>query len=239
MTSTVAEFKQMEITNSLRRCRLFGELRAVDVERIAELTVTKALVKGEYLFFEGAPVHGFYVVRRGVIKMSRGTLLGREQLIRLFGAGESFAEETLVSESGYPADACALEDSQVLQVQKAGFVALLRRHPELALCIFKSISRHIGSLVERLDDLTLKDTRTRLANWLLQHCPNPESHEPFRIELPVTKRVLAAELGTASETFSRTLAKFRKQKLLSVSGKTVTLLCPSKLTHFLREQLAA
>jgi len=55
--------------------------------------------------------------------------------------------------------------------------------------------------------------------------------------LPMTKRVLAAELGTVSETFSRTLAKFREQNLLTVAGKTVTVLCPARLTALLRRNL--
>jgi CRP/FNR family transcriptional regulator len=49
--------------------------------------------------------------------------------------------------------------------------------------------------------------------------------------------VLAAELGTVSETFSRTLAKFREQKLISVKGKVVTVLSPAKLTALLRRNL--
>jgi CRP-like cAMP-binding protein len=49
--------------------------------------------------------------------------------------------------------------------------------------------------------------------------------------------VLAAELGTVSETFSRTLAKFREQKLLSVKGRVVTVLAPDKLRALLRRNL--
>ena len=40
---------------------------------------------------------------------------------------------------------------------------------------------------------------------------------------------LAAELGTVSETFSRTLAKFREQKFIAVKGKTLTVLSPARL----------
>ena len=40
--------------------------------------------------------------------------------------------------------------------------------------------------------------------------------------------MLAAELGTMSETFSRTLARFREQKLVAVKGKTLHVL-PAKL----------
>ena len=59
----------------------------------------------------------------------------------------------------------------------------------------------------------------------------------MRIELTTTKRVLAAELGTVSETFSRTLAKFRDQGLVTVKGKTLTVLSPLKLRELLKRNL--
>jgi CRP/FNR family transcriptional regulator len=143
----------------------------------------------------------------------------------------------LASEKGYPADAVALEPCQVLLVQKNGILALLRRQPELALRMLGSMSSHLRVLVGQLEDLTLKDVETRLANWLVKRCPNPQSDQAVRIELTMTKRVLAAELGTVSETFSRTLAKFREQKLITVKGKTVTVLSPMKLNALLRRNL--
>jgi CRP/FNR family transcriptional regulator len=92
-------------------------------------------------------------------------------------------------------------------------------------------------VVGQLEDLTLKDVETRLANWLVKRCPNLQRHQPVRIELAMAKRVLAAELGTDSETLSRTLAKFREQKLLTVKGKTVVVLSPTKLNALLRKNL--
>ena len=76
-----------------------------------------------------------------------------------------------------------------------------------------------------LGSMSVKDVATRLANRLVKRCPNP-ANTPARIELSMSKRVLVAELGTGSETFSRTLAKFREQNLLSVKGKVVTVLTP-------------
>ena len=100
-----------------------------------------------------------------------------------------------------------------------------------------SMSAHLRILVGQLEDLTLKDVETRLSNWLVKRCPNPASDKPAKLELPMTKRVLAAELGTVSETFSRTLAKFRMQGLIEVKGKTVTVLSPARLTALLRKHL--
>ena len=237
MQHPAVEFRQSEIVTIFRNCPLFEGVSEPDLQAIAAITVTRCFEKGDYLFHEGAPVHGFYIVHTGAVKVHRVSFAGKEQVIHVYRPNESFGEEALICELGYAADACAVDPSQVLMVQKADFLALLRRQPELALCLLRSMSQHLSNLVDLLDDLTLKDVKTRLANWLLQHCPNPESYEPYRIELPMTKRVLAAELGTVSETFSRTVAKFRKQRLISVDGNTFTLLCPIKLTQFLGSNL--
>ena len=231
------DFKTVAIVNTLRSCRLFAGLPPADLENIAAVTVLKSLEKGDYLFKEGAPAHGFYVVQRGAVNVHRVNAAGKEQVIHIFRAGESFAEVALASDTGYPADARAIEPTQVLLVQKDGILALLKRQPELALRMLGSMSNHLRVLVGQLEDLTLKDVETRLANWLVKRCPNPQSDQPVHIELAIAKRTLAAELGTVSETFSRTLAKFRQQKLLTVKGKTITVLSPVQLNALLRRNL--
>lgn len=237
MAIATGELKKIGIIGTLRSCQLFVGLPPQDLENIASVTVTKSLEKGEYLFHEGDPARGFYIVQSGSINVHRVNAVGKEQIIHVFRAGESFAEVALASEKGYPADARALESTQVLLVQKDGILALLRRQPELALRMLGSMSSHLRILVGQLEDLTLKDVETRLANWLVKRCPNSKSEQPVQINLTMTKRVLAAELGTVSETFSRTLAKFREQKLLSVKGKSFVVLSPSRLDALLRRNL--
>jgi CRP/FNR family transcriptional regulator len=237
MSVNLAEFKKAAIVNTLRSCQLFTGLPPADLEKIAEVTVPKPLAKDEYLFHEGDPAQGFYICQRGAVNIHRVTATGKEQVIHVFRAGDSFAEVALASATGYPADARALEQSHVLLVQKAGILALLKRQPELALRMLGSMSSHLRVLVGQLEDLTLKDVETRLANWLVKRCPNPAAESPAKIELAATKRVLAAELGTVSETFSRTLAKFREQKLIAVKGKTITVLSPARLSALLRRNL--
>jgi CRP/FNR family transcriptional regulator, dissimilatory nitrate respiration regulator len=239
MQNPAADFRLPDVLGLLRKCSLFEGVSEADLEPIAAITTVKWFAKGEYLFHEGTPVHGFYIVSSGAVKVHRVSFAGKEQVLHVYRANESFGEEALISELGYSADASSLDNSQLLMVQKAEFLGILRRQPDLALCILRSLSQHLSQLVDLLDDLTLKDVKTRLANWLLQHCPDPESYEPCRIELPMTKRILAAELGTVSETFSRTIAKFRKLRLIAVEGNTFTLLCPIKLSQFLGANLKA
>jgi CRP/FNR family transcriptional regulator len=237
MPTELAEFKKSALINSLRTCQLFAGLSAQDLEKVAAVTVSKSLKKDDYLFHERDPAHGFYAVQSGAVNVHRVNAAGKEQIIHIFRPGETFAEAALATEQGYPADARAVEASRVLLIQKDGFLDLLRRQPELALRMLASMSVHLRVLVSQLEDLALKDVETRLANWLVKRCPNPKSQESVTIELTMTKRVLAAEVGTVSETLSRTLAKLREQKLLSVAGKKIVILSPSKLNALLRSHL--
>ena len=237
MSATLSDFKQTVIAATLRGCQLFAGLSPEELQQIVAVTSVKQLSKGDYLFHEGDVARGFYIVQTGAVNVHRVNAAGKEQVIHVFRAGESFAEATLASEKGYPADARAIESSQVLLIQKDGILALLRRQPELAIRMLGAMSTHLRVIVGQLDDLTLKDIETRLANWLIKRCPDRESTKPVRIELKSTKRVLAAELGTVSETFSRTLAKFRAEGLLTVKGNTLTVLAPAKLNGLLKRNL--
>lgn len=231
------KFRQAVIENTLRGCQLFMGLPARDIEEIAAFVVPKHLTKGDYLFREGDRSEGFYIVQKGAINVHRVNAAGKEQVIHLFCPIESFAEASLATERGYPANARATEPSTVLLVPKNDFVDLLRKRPELALRMLGSMSQHLRVIVGLLDDLTLKDMETRTANWLLKRCPRPIDNRAVEIKLDRTKRVLAAEMGTTSETLSRTLAKFRDQRLLRVKGNTITLTKPRELQKLLQRNL--
>ena len=237
MASPTAEFRTIVFANTLRGCQLLSGLPAEDIDRITSFVSSKELGKGAYLFREGSASEGFYVVQRGAVNVHRVSASGKEQVIAVFRAGQSFAEAALASAGGYPADARAIEDTTVLLVPKADFLGLVRSRPELALRMLGSMSQHLRVLVGLLDDLTLKDVETRLANWLLNRCPRPLPSRAIEIQLDRTKRVLAAELGTVSETLSRTLAGFRDRKLIRVAGKSITILEPNRLDEILRRNL--
>jgi CRP-like cAMP-binding protein len=231
------EFRHLVIENALRSCQLFLGLPSADISAISACAIPKQLAKGEYLFREGDPSQGFYIMQRGGMNVHRVSATGKEQVIHVFLPGESFAEASLATESGYPANARAITESTVLLIPKRDFIDLLRSRPELALRMLGSMSQHLRVLVGLLDDLTLKDMETRLANWLLKRCPRPLPNGVVTLHLDRTKRVLAAEMGTTSETLSRTLAKFREQKLVQVKGNAITLTKPRALQQLLQRNL--
>lgn len=219
----VTPLRNAAIAATLRSCQLFSGLPAADLEAIAGFAVLRSVAKDAYLFHEGTPAEGFYVVQKGAINVHRVSAAGKEQVIYVFRVGESLAEASLAGDRGYPANARAVEASTVVVVPKVPFLALLSRRPDLGLRMLGSMSQHLRVLVGLVEDLTLKDVETRFINWLLKRCPR-EADGEARVELGVTKRVLAAELGTSSETLSRTLARLRDAELLVVDGKALRVL---------------
>src|SRR5688500_14440535 len=196
MTADVVPLRHAAIAATLRSCQLFSGLPASDVATITGFATLRRLEKDNYVFHEGDPSEGFYVVQKGAINVHRVSAAGKEQVIYVFRAGESFAEASMAVERGYPANARAIESSSVIVVPKAPFLALLGRRPDLGLRMLGSMSQHLRVLVGLVEDLTLKDVETRVVNWLVKRAGRDTTGEAT-IELGMTKRVLAAELGTS------------------------------------------
>lgn len=238
MPASPGHFKLALMANTLGQCRFFKGLPPADLEEIASFSVLRSLSKGEYLFHEGGPAEGFYVVQKGAVNVHRTNAAGREQILHIFRAGEVFAEAALASDTGYPADARATEDTTLVMVPRIPFLGLFRARPELALRMLASLGQHLRTLVALVDDLTLKDMETRLANWLLKRCPQPLRSAPATIALEQSKKILAGEMGATSETFSRALAKFREQGMLKVEGSELTVTDPLALQRLIERHLA-
>lgn len=234
MNSTV-DFKQVVVINTLRCCPLFAGLPASDIQAIASMSVIKRLANRQSLFAEGTPVQGFFIVQTGAVKLCKFGAEGQEQAIHIFRPSEAFADDMLLSDSGHTADAYATENTQLIMVQKRPFLEFVKNHSDLSQRLLWSISQHVQQLISFLQDLTCKDVQTRLGDWLLQHCPNAASTAPQKIKLPMTKRVLASELGICGETLSRTLTKFRQRHFLAVDGRTIVLFSPMRFSEWLHK----
>ena len=208
---------------------MFADLSAENLEAVAEVCVVRSLEKGGMLFREGDRAEGFYVLQSGAISVFKLTPDGREQIICVFRPPESFAEVTLATLETYPANAVALESSTVIVVQRAGFRELIVRKPELSLHMLASMSLHLKHLVQTLQDYKGRQIEGRLVDWLLRHAPPGGTV----VELPVTKKNVAGQLGVTSETLSRTLARFREEGLIRVEGPRIHLLDIPGLRHYL------
>jgi CRP/FNR family transcriptional regulator, dissimilatory nitrate respiration regulator len=228
-TGHAGSYKQLVIENALQGCPLFAGLALRDIVNLAQVAWVKTLAAGERLFYQGDPGRALYVVQAGIIRLYRVNASGHEQVVHIARPRESFAEESVFTEAGHPLNAAAIQSTRLIVLPKNEVFRLLRTCPALLLRLAEALSGHVREMIGLVDDLRLKSARVRLANWLLERCSDRHSSRPESISLSIPKRVVASELGMASETFSRMLAEFQASQLLDVQGRTLTLLCPRQL----------
>lgn len=227
--------RRAALASALQQATIFNGLPEDVLLRIAGYSSVRKLKKSDILFREGEKVVGFFIVTKGIIEAFRADKSGREQLIHLIHAGESFAEPAVAGLPGYPAHTRALEPTEVIQISGDDFLAHLRERSDLAMRMLGSLSRHLHELVSTIESYKLRDAETRLLHWLLQRCP--AGGKPAVISLSVSKLVLAAELGTRQETLSRILAKLKKSGHIKVNGREISVPAPKQLRVIFENQL--
>ena len=87
------------------------------------------------------------------------------------------------------------------------------------------LSFFLRQFTVQIEDLTFRDVPARLARYLL----NSSTETPGVISLPVSKTQLASNLGTTSETLSRTFRKLSDEEIISVQGRRIEILDSDRL----------
>ncbi len=131
---TVAEF--------LRNVPVFAELSQRMRERIAQIAQDVSLRREEWLFREGDPADGVYIVRVGHLEVLQSGADAQER-INTLTRGAVLGELALLNGSPRSASIRALRDTELLRIERTDFDALLRSEPELALSLTRVLSAQL------------------------------------------------------------------------------------------------
>jgi len=205
----------------LRSWQLFSYLGASDLTRLARIADQRRYRKGEAIFSEGDEAENFLVLLRGQVKIFKLAPDGREQILRVVRAGESFGEAAALSGGSFPAGAEALAPSLAARFSAAAFREVLAASPQLALNLIVAMSELLRGFAALVDAVSLRDVSSRLAKYLLDQAARA-GEDTFRLELP--KRALASRLGTVPETLSRSLRRLKERRVIAECGDRIRLL---------------
>ncbi len=215
----------MDLSLLLRSCKLFSDLDQSDLASLQQVSVRKDYRKGQLLFSEGDVSRGFFLVVTGAVKVFRVGPDGRERVLHVVEAGDSFAEAALFMDK-YPATAEALvSPTTLIQVEKNGFKQLLARDPKLSFKVIASLVKWLSHMRNALTDLTMKEVPARFASYVLSLTNGTDA----TIKVGVTKTTLAQMLGTTKETISRLLHRLAEHRVLTFCGSQIKVLNRARL----------
>ena len=222
----------MNTAEAIRSIRFFNGLPDDLADKLAAISVIQTHPKDALLFESGAEATGFYAVLTGRMKIFRTSPTGKEHILHVFGPGELFGEVAVFQGGTFPANAQTLEESRTLFIPRRDFRDMLGREPDMALKMMGLLAGRLRSLVNKVDDLTLKETPSRVAAYLLL-LRSSQGGETFNLDLP--KGQIAFYLGTIQETLSRILKRFVDEELIELRGKEVTILDADGLQNLAEE----
>jgi len=154
----------------------------------------------------------------GNIQLHKNTEDGREVVIRVVKPGEVFAEVVLFEKERYPVSARAVTGATVLLFPKAGIHRLLSeegfRNDFIALLMAKQ-----RYLAERIQELTTKDVEHRFFAFL-----RSQYGEKDTIQTPLSKKDIAAAIGTTPESLSRLIQRLHEEQIIDWKGKQIRIL---------------
>ncbi len=210
----------MIYAEALRKCHLFSGVTDDDLALLVDICRLREHSRGEILFEQGEDAKGFYVVATGKIKIYKLSPEGKERILHIVQQGNTFAEAAIFADGYYPAFAEPLEKSQLLFFPKKEFLDLLHRHSQISINMIGGLAKFLRQFTTQIEDLTFRDVPARLARYLAEIGGDEKSY----VTLPFSKTQLASNLGTVSETLSRTFRKLSDEEIIRVQGKTIEIL---------------
>ncbi len=211
-------------TKNLKKIELFKNLSDDELKELQPYLVTSSYKKKDEIFSEGDSPEWFFLVSKGKIKITKLSHEGKEIILEIISPTDIFGGVAVIRGFPYPANAVAMEDSEVLKISRKNLMRLVDRFPNLMYCIALQLGDRMKSSYDSLKNIALERVEARIAALLLKlaNKVGTETKEGLLIDMRLTKQDVADMVGTTVETSIRTFSKFKKEGLVSdADGKIV------------------
>jgi uncharacterized membrane protein len=138
---------------------LFEHLDNEDRSSLAEVIDLRQLETGATLFKAGEPGDSLYVVQNGEIELYIKDTAGQKIVLAVVGPGQIFGELALLDQGARTATAVALEQTELLELDRDDLLMLFKKAPDAALGLLASM----GHMTRKADEL-LRTRVSRNAN---------------------------------------------------------------------------
>ncbi len=217
----------MDIRKFLLRIFLFDSFTEKELSLLEPSLSLKKVQKGEQIFSEGMDASAFFIVVSGKVKIYKVSPDGKEYTLHIHGPGDLVAEAAIFDSMVYPASCIPIENSTLIRVSRGGFISLIKNHPELSLKMMSGYSKRLRQFVAKIEELSLKDIKARLAGYLLEN--STVENRTTVCHLLYSKKELSSLLGTIPETLSRALAFLKQKGLIVEKDNLIIIPDPEKL----------
>jgi CRP/FNR family transcriptional regulator len=216
----------------LSKIPLFEHLSDRERRKVAEEVVETCYRKDEFIFREGDPATCFHILKEGAVKCVKTSPAGKQVTLKVLMPGDLFCCDAAVLDNGaHPGCAQPMGDVRVLSLSKSSYYKLLRRNPDAALQVIQYLGSRLNEAQETAKVLALNPADQRLAALLVKLAERAGLREGNQVRLTVrlTRQDLADMVGITVETDTRIMSRFKRDKLVSGTAKSLVIRNLAKL----------
>jgi CRP/FNR family cyclic AMP-dependent transcriptional regulator len=204
---------------------LLKHLRREELSRLAAGAVVVRHQAGATIFQKGDPGASMMAVARGRVKICTYSADGKELVLNIIGQGGVFGEIALLDGRTRTADAVALENTDLLVLERSRFLPFLASSPEIATRLITVLCERLRQTSEHLEDALLREAPSRLARGLLRLSGTFGQSGPdgMRLDIKLSQQQIGNLIGVSRESVNKHLVEWGRAGHLEVRNGFITI----------------
>ncbi|WP_017497976.1 Crp/Fnr family transcriptional regulator [Flavobacterium sp. WG21] len=182
----------------------------------------KSFDKNEIIFEENNLPAYYYQIVSGEVKMSNYNDDGREFIQGIFYKEQPFGEPPLFLNQKYPANAIAVEDSEILLLDRNSFMKLLGENPDISLKIIENLAQRLYYKSVMAAEMSTQEPEHRILKLIdhgIAYFNFKKDANGYLINF--TRQQIGDLTGLRVETVIRTIKTLEKKGLLKIINRKV------------------
>ncbi len=229
----------MKISNNIKDCKsciyrnlLYDKLNDTEYEQVNNARTEYIFKRGEVIRREGDRINSFLYLRKGLVKLYKTDHLGKDHILSINRPSDFINLLSIFSNSEYKYSISALEETHVCEVELPVLKHLVETNGDFATKILNRISRISDEVIENGFEINQKQVKGRIAHILIFLADKIYGNHTFR--MPITRREVGELISMTTENTIRTFSEFRKDGIISMDGKTISILDYDRLINVCR-----
>lgn len=203
---------------------LFNNLSKEEYEQLGLDKNCDFYKKGSVIYHEGSRISGAYCVNKGIIKIFKTGIDGKEQIISFAKPGDIIGFRSVLSNELACTTAKVLEDATLCFVPAEALISLVKSSGAFSIQLMQLACKELGEANAYITDIAQKTVRERLAEVLIQLKDKFELDKDNFLQITLTREELANIVGTATESVIRLLSEFKGDGLIELHGRKIKLI---------------
>jgi CRP/FNR family transcriptional regulator, polysaccharide utilization system transcription regulator len=211
----------------LKRCEIFNPLSDEEMDFLNNHRYEARFKAGEVIFKQGTPLSHIVSFSKGLAKLYMETAYQRDVIISVIQPGSIIGGPCLYLDKRHQYSFTALVDSMVCFIDVNAFQELMNKNRGFNDAFLHDMSVKQFQLMQRLLNVTLKQSHGRLADVLLHLSENIFQNDTFDIVL--SRQELADFTGMSKEGTIRILKEFKTDGLIDFQNQSFQIIDKRRL----------